>query len=65
MINLMGINETKWFFKFAKFNVMCLLAVHLLVLYTCFQIVGSKALWSLFLLLYVLPTQNKSCLVLS
>ena len=27
-------------------------------------IVGSKALWSLCLLLYVLPTQNKSCLVL-
>ena len=29
MINLMGINETKWFFKFAKFNVMRLLANYL------------------------------------
>ena len=37
----------------------------MLILYICFQIVGSKALWSLCLLLYVLPTQNKSCLVLS
>ena len=37
----------------------------MLILYTCFQIVGSKAPLSLCLLLYVLPTQNKSCLVLS
>ena len=29
MINLMGINEAKWFFKFAKFNVVCLLANYL------------------------------------
>ena len=38
----------------------------MLILYTCFQIhvVGSKGLWSLCLLLYALPTQNKSCLVL-
>ena len=42
-----------------------LAAVHMLILYICFQMVGSKALWSLCLLLYVLPTQNKSCLVLS
>ena len=40
-------------------------AVHIITLYICSQIVGSKALWSLCLLLYVLPTQNKSCLVLS
>ena len=37
----------------------------MLILYTCFQIVGSKALWSFCLLLYVLPTQNKYCFVLS
>ena len=37
----------------------------MLNLNTCLQIVGSKALWSLCLLLCVLPPQNKSCLVLS
>ena len=36
----------------------------MLIVYTCLQIVGSKALWSFCLLLYDLPTQNKFCLVL-
>ena len=39
--------------------------VHTLILFIFNQIVGSKASWSLCFMLYVLPTQNKSCLVSS